>query len=78
MYLILLLLLFEPFLKCIVKSINIRIPFRLFVFSLFMSIQIHGNFQIMAFIGWIAIFILIYDYFLYYYYTPDNQIDESV
>ncbi len=77
MYLILLLLLFEPFLQCIVKSMNIKIPFRLCVFSLFVSIQIHGNFQIMAFMGWIAILILIYDYFLYYY-TPDNQIEESV
>jgi hypothetical protein len=76
MYLILLLLLFEPFFKYIIPSINIRIPYRLLVISLFISLQIHGNFQIIALLGWISILKLIYDYG--YELCTDNEIIENV
>ena len=76
MYLILLLLLFEPLFKYIMPSINIRIPYRLLVISLFISLQIHGNFQIIALLGWIAILKLIYDYGNDLY--TDNEIIDNV
>lgn len=75
MYLILLLLLFEPILKYMVSTINIKIHYRLCILALFISIQIHGNFQILAFLGWISILILIYDYVCYYYYSNNEIID---
>lgn len=76
MLLILLLLLFEPILKYMVSSINIKIPYRLFILALYISIQIHGNFQIFALLGWIATLILIYDFFCDNYYN--NEIIDSV
>jgi hypothetical protein len=62
MYIILLLLLFEPILRYMITTINIKIYYRLFILSLFISIQIHGNFQLLALFGWFSTFILVYDY----------------
>jgi|LakMenEpi03Aug12_release.lakeMendotaPanAssembly.Ray.scaffolds.fasta_scaffold1246498_2 hypothetical protein len=76
MYLILLLLLFEPILRYMVSSINIKIPYRLFILALFISIQIHGHFQIFALLGWISTLILIYDFFCDYY--SNNEIIDNV
>jgi hypothetical protein len=76
MLIILLLLLFEPILKYMVSSININVPYRIFILALYISIQIHGNLQIFPLLGWIATFILIYDFFCEYYYN--NEIVDSV
>jgi len=73
MYIILLLLLLEPFLRYFIITYNIKIYYRLFIFSLFISIQIHGNLQLLALLGWFSTFILVYDYLN----SADNNLVED-
>jgi hypothetical protein len=43
--------------------------------SLFISIQIHGNFQLLALFGWFSTFILVYDYLTG---ADNNQIVDDI